>query len=162
MVTLSNKKSYTISRLVAMTFIPTEKDITKLVVNHINENKLDNRVVNLEWITQKENVNASSKETCHRKEVIQKDLDGNIINTYNSINDAAAAINLTRHSISKVLKNKNKTAGGYIKELNDIKSILKNLYTLFYLENADRKSKIIKKFIFIIINKIRLKNFIDE
>lgn len=42
-----------IHRLVARAFIPT--DDYALVVNHINGDRLDNRVENLEWCTQKQN-----------------------------------------------------------------------------------------------------------
>ena len=41
-------------RLVAETFIPNPEG--KEIVNHINGNKLDYRIQNLEWVTQSENV----------------------------------------------------------------------------------------------------------
>lgn len=53
-LSLNNKRtSYMIHRLVAKTFLqkPTNKDY----VNHIDGNKLNNRVNNLEWVTRSEN-----------------------------------------------------------------------------------------------------------
>lgn len=43
-----------IAFLVALTFIPGYKE--GMEVNHINKNRLDNRVENLEWMTRKDNV----------------------------------------------------------------------------------------------------------
>lgn len=46
-------KKYFVHRLVAMTFIPTD-DYSKQV-NHIDCDKTNNRITNLEWVTQSEN-----------------------------------------------------------------------------------------------------------
>lgn len=47
------RRKWQIHRLVAMTFIPNNDN--KPTVNHINGNKADNTVCNLEWMTFEEN-----------------------------------------------------------------------------------------------------------
>lgn len=47
-------RKLSVHRLVALTFIPND-DIEKIQVNHIDGNKLNNKVSNLEWVTPSEN-----------------------------------------------------------------------------------------------------------
>jgi hypothetical protein len=47
-------KGYKVARIVAETFIPNPEN--KRIVNHIDDNPMNNNVDNLEWATDKENV----------------------------------------------------------------------------------------------------------
>lgn len=58
-------KCYRVHRLVAMAFLPKPSPEQRYV-NHINGNKQDNRVENLEWCTAKQNSNnPNTKENYH-------------------------------------------------------------------------------------------------
>lgn len=56
-VCLPNKKWVFVHRLVAESFVPNEHNYP--VVNHLDENRLNNIASNLEWCTQKQNLNYS-------------------------------------------------------------------------------------------------------
>lgn len=81
-------KDYRVHRLVALAFIPNPHNYP--VINHKDENKNNNCVSNLEWCTY--SYNSKYRNIMHRtqinrqKPVIQKDINGNIIKTWHSLN----------------------------------------------------------------------------
>ena len=78
-----NKKKIGVHRLVAQAFLGE----SKLTVNHINENKSDNRITNLEYCTQKENCNRGTrnrrlsdmKKKLHLQQEIKRDELGRFV-----------------------------------------------------------------------------------
>ena len=116
----------TVHRLVAKHFIPNLQN--KRCVNHIDSNRKNNRVDNLEWCTDKENMQHSMKygysknlldrlqkiREKRKKKINQYDLDGNFIKQWNSLTEAAKMLGKKKcGAISNCCKNRNKTAYGY-------------------------------------------------
>ncbi len=104
-----------IHRLVAQHFIPNPNNYP--IVNHIDENRFNNRVDNLEWVTIAENNLYSYKKHPERKnvtEILQYSLEGNFIKKWNSISEAAKFFNVRVGSISDCLRGKSKSSCKYI------------------------------------------------
>lgn len=112
----ANTRTYATHRLLAITFIPNLKN--NKYVDHIDAQKQNNNLNNLQWLTQKENVNRSNKKTSHDRIVLQIK-DGKIIKEFNSVTEASKSIGKTRRAIQLVLKGRNKTAGGYYWKYKD-------------------------------------------
>lgn len=87
-------------------------------INHIDEDKKNNRPENLEAITHINNVRHGTgiermkKNLC--KKVAQYSLDGELIATYASRIEASEVTGVHRCNISWCCQGKSKTAGGYI------------------------------------------------
>jgi hypothetical protein len=109
------KKTFLLHRLVAFTFLENMEN--KEQVNHKDGNKINNRVDNLEFVTNKENQihkHETGLGNNFTRAVNQYDLSGNYIKTHTSIALASKDVNLSKGSIQGVLSGYRKTAGGFI------------------------------------------------
>jgi hypothetical protein len=96
--------SKTVHRLVLNTFIPNINN--KPEINHLDGNKENNVITNLEWSSISENrkhaYNNKLKLPSNEKRVIQKNLIGNVINIFNSMCEAERITGIPKEEISKV------------------------------------------------------------
>lgn len=67
-----------------------------MYINHINGNKCDNRLCNLELVSHKENMQKAANETnaWNFRQVEEFDDEGNVLNVYKNASDAARAIGI--------------------------------------------------------------------
>jgi hypothetical protein len=109
------RKCLLLHRIIAIAFIDNHEE--KPCVNHIDENKLNNDLSNLEWCTERENVihGTRTKRAAEKlsKKVIQLDLNDNVLNEFESMRQAERETGVSVGNISSCCNGKTKSAGGY-------------------------------------------------
>lgn len=112
----SNTKTYFVHRLVYLAFygdIPCGK-----VVNHKDENPQNNKLENLNLLSQKENLNWGTRNQKlsenRKKTVYQYTLDGELVNCYESTISVSDKTGYSQGNISNCCNGKAKTAYGYV------------------------------------------------
>lgn len=108
-------KKFFVHRLVANAFIPNPHSLP--YVNHIDENPSNNNVDNLEWCTQKYNINYGTrnlKVSNHARHVKQYSLDGVFLAEYQSIMVVEKLFGFDPSNIYKCCKNNTESAYNFI------------------------------------------------
>ena len=114
-------KQCLVHRLVAQTFIPNHHNLTE--VNHIDEVKTHNSVMNLEWCDSKYNINYGTRNQRVSiklsKPVLQFTKDGELVKEWKSMNDVQRNLNYSKGNISYCCTGRYKSAYGFIWKFKD-------------------------------------------
>ena len=103
----SNAKTMSIHRAVALAYIPNPNNYD--TINHIDENKTNNHVSNLEWMS-----NANNVEYSQAKTRLVKTPNGEIIKVFNLTKWCREVLNLqSTGNMLRTLRNPGTTCKGY-------------------------------------------------
>ena len=111
----NKQKNLYLHRIIATAFIDNPDE--KPQVNHIDENKTNNDLSNLEWCTERENAvhGTRTKRIAEKlfKKVIQLDLNDNVLNEFESMKQAEQKTGVSAKNISNCCNGRRKSAGGF-------------------------------------------------
>lgn len=109
------RKMYSVHRLVAECFTPNPDNLPQ--VNHIDEDKTNNDVSNLEWCDRKYNINYGTRNERvaekQSKPVLQYTLSGEFVKEYPSVSEVERQTGLKHSNICNCCNGKLKTAYGF-------------------------------------------------
>lgn len=116
-VNIGNGIRNRIHRLVAEAFVQNPDN--KPQVDHINNDKKDNRAINLQWVTSQENTAKAGQDNILKKqkrtspEIIAISLDFTNIYRFASQKEAGQKLGISSKDINKCLNGHRKTSHGY-------------------------------------------------
>lgn len=116
------RRGHSVHRLVATAFLPNPDNLPQ--VNHKNEDRTDNRSVNLEWCTAHYNMHYGNCqrrifEGQHFKPVDQYTKDGKFITHYKSVSDCSRATGISTGRISAICNRRGFSSKGFTFKYSD-------------------------------------------
>ena len=142
-----NRKDYLVHRLVAQAFIPNPDNLPE--VNHIDENKENNQVNNLEWCDHKQNCNHGTRnqrsaevrinDSKQSDIVLQMTLDYTLVKEWSSVRECGRN-GFSISVVSRCCNNKYGKQGNVYKGYRWM--FAKDYYTLLARQNKDIPSSL--------------------
>ena len=144
------QKRMRVHRMVALAFIDNPDN--KPYVNHINGNRSDNNVENLEWVTPSENtqhaVDTGLFKSGRARAVIQYNLNGEQMATFESASEAAHQTGGSQSKITMCCRRQRDSANDYqwryYDDIQDVQKIEKKFITGKKVAQCDEEGNILK------------------